>query len=55
MRTIHELEAQADGRPEIRWLIEELRVAQLAPGVLVRRGATLRNVREALAQGATSD
>ena len=32
MTTIHELEAQADGRSDVRWLIEEVRVAQLAPG-----------------------
>jgi len=31
------------------WLIEELRVAQLAPGPLVRPGATVKRVREALA------
>jgi ATP-dependent helicase HrpA len=51
MATIHELEAQAGGRPDVRWLIEEVRVAQLAPGENVRPGATVRRVREALAAG----
>jgi ATP-dependent helicase HrpA len=51
MATIHELEAQAGGRPELRWLIEEVRVAQLAPGAYVRAGATVKRVREALAVG----
>jgi len=49
MATIHELEAEAAGRPDLRWLLEEVRVAQLAPGPLVRSGATVRRVREALA------
>ena len=31
------------------WLIEEVRVAQLAPGAHVRPGATVKRVREALA------
>ena len=51
MATIHELEAETAGRPDLRWLIEELRVAQLAPGPHVRAGATVRRVREALAVG----
>jgi hypothetical protein len=51
MATIHELEAEASRRPDLRWLIEELRVAQLAPGTLVRPGATVKRVREALAAG----
>ena len=53
MAMIHglEAEAQAAGRlRELRWLLEELRVTQLAPGPLVRPGATVRRVREALAQ-----
>ena len=49
MATIHELEAQAAGRRDVRWLIEEVRVAQLAPGAHVRPGATVKRVREALA------
>jgi ATP-dependent helicase HrpA len=49
MAAIHELEAQAVGRRDVIWLIEELRVAQLAPGPLVRPGATVKRVREALA------
>ena len=49
MATIHELEAQANGRPDVRWLIEEVRVTQLAPGDYVRPGATVKRVREALA------
>ena len=49
--TIHELEAQAAGRSDVMWLIEELRVAQLAPGAHVRKGATVKRVREALAVG----
>jgi ATP-dependent helicase HrpA len=52
MATIHALEAQAAGRGDLAWLIEELRVTQLAPGPYVRPGATLKRVREALAQGA---
>jgi ATP-dependent helicase HrpA len=51
MAEIHELEAQAAGRSDVMWLIEELRVAQLAPGPYVRPGATVRRVREALAVG----
>lgn len=49
MATIHELEAQAAGRRDVLWLLEELRVAQFAAGPLVRPGATLKRVREALA------
>lgn len=51
MATIHELEAAADGRPDLRWLLEEVSVAQLAPGGYVRPGATAKRVREALAAG----
>ena len=51
MATIHQLEAQAAGRPDLRWLIEEVRVAQLAPGDYVRPGATVKRAREALAAG----
>jgi ATP-dependent helicase HrpA len=51
MAAIHELEAQAAGRSDVQWLIEEVRVAQLAPGAHVRRGATVKRVREALATG----
>ena len=51
MATIHELEAQAAGRSDAMWLIEEVRVAQLAPGAHVRPGATIKRVREALAVG----
>jgi ATP-dependent helicase HrpA len=49
MAAIHELEAQAAGRSDVMWLLEEMRVAQLAPGVHVRPGATVKRVREALA------
>jgi ATP-dependent helicase HrpA len=49
MATIHALEAQAAGRSDATWLIEEVRVAQLAPGVHVRPGATVKRVREILA------
>ena len=49
MAAIHELEAQAAGRSDVMWLIEEVRVAQLAPGPHVRPGATVKRVREALA------
>ena len=48
MAEIHELEAQAAGRGDLTWAIEEVRVAQLAPGARVRPGATVRRVREAL-------
>ncbi len=51
MATIHGLEAQAAGRSDAMWLIEEVRVAQLAPGAMVRPGATVKRVREALAVG----
>jgi ATP-dependent helicase HrpA len=51
MATIHELEAQASGRADLRWLLEEVRVAQLAPGAHVRPGATVKRVRDALAVG----
>jgi ATP-dependent helicase HrpA len=51
MAAIHELEAQAAGRSDVMWLIEEVRVAQLAPGPLVRPGATVKRVREALVAG----
>ena len=50
MAAIHELEAQAAGRSDVMWLIEEVRVAQLAPGPHVRPGATVKRVREALAR-----
>jgi ATP-dependent helicase HrpA len=49
MATIHALEAEATGRRDVMWQIEEVRVAQLAPGTLVRPGATVKRVREALA------
>jgi hypothetical protein len=49
MAAIHELEAEAAGRGGVHWLIEELRVAQLAPGPHVRPGATVKRVRDALA------
>ncbi|MGO9954441.1 MAG: DUF3418 domain-containing protein, partial [Solirubrobacteraceae bacterium] len=49
MAAIHELEAQAAGRSDVMWLIQEVRVAQLAPGAHVRPGATVKRVREALA------
>jgi ATP-dependent helicase HrpA len=51
MAAIHELEAQAAGRSDVMWLIEEMRVAQLAPGAHARPGATVKRVREALAVG----
>jgi ATP-dependent helicase HrpA len=49
MAAIVELEAEAAGRPDVIWLIEEIRVAQLAPGAHVRPGATVKRLREALA------
>jgi ATP-dependent helicase HrpA len=49
MAVIHQLETEAGMRPDLVWLIEELRVAQLSPGPHVRPGATIRRVREALA------
>jgi ATP-dependent helicase HrpA len=49
MAAIHQLEAQAAGRPDVTWLLEEVRVAQFAPGPLVRPGSTVKRVREALA------
>jgi ATP-dependent helicase HrpA len=50
MAEIHDLEAQAAGRSDVMWLIEEVRVGQLAPGVYVRPGGTVKRVREALAR-----
>ena len=50
LAAIHELEAQAAGRSDVMWLIEEVRVAQLAPGAYVRPGGTVKRVREALAR-----
>jgi ATP-dependent helicase HrpA len=52
MAQIHELEAQAAERSDARWLIEEVRIALLAPGPYVRPGATVKRVREALAKSA---
>jgi ATP-dependent helicase HrpA len=49
MAVIHGLEAQAAGRPDVMWLIQELRVSQLAPGKYERPGGTVKRVREALA------
>jgi ATP-dependent helicase HrpA len=51
MATIHELESEAEHRRDLLWLLEELRVTQLAAGEYVRPGATVRRVREALAAG----
>jgi ATP-dependent helicase HrpA len=48
MAAIHELEAEAAGRSDVMWLIEEVRVAQLAPGEHIRPGATIKRVHEAL-------
>ncbi|HET9073059.1 MAG TPA: ATP-dependent RNA helicase HrpA [Solirubrobacteraceae bacterium] len=53
MAVIHDLETQAEGREDLRWLLQELRVAQLAPGPAVRPGATVKRVREALLAGPT--
>ena len=53
MAVIHELEAEGAGRSDVMWLLEEVRVAELAPGPLVRKGATVRRVREALAGAST--
>jgi hypothetical protein len=65
MRTIHELEAAYAGRLadwpagtpkppglyEVRWLLEELRVAQLAPALApAGRPVTPKQVRRAIAQ-----
>ena len=50
MAAIQELQTQAAGRSDVLWLIEEVRVAQLSPGVNVRPGATVKRVREALAK-----
>jgi ATP-dependent helicase HrpA len=50
MAAIHALEAEAAGRNDVNWLIEELRIAELAPGPLVRPGATFKHVRAALAR-----
>jgi ATP-dependent RNA helicase HrpA len=49
MAEIRGLEAEAAGHSDAWWLIQELRVTQLAPGPLVRPGVTVKRVREALA------
>ena len=49
MAAIHELEEEATGRADVIWLLEEVRVAQFAPGPLVRPGATVKHFRQALA------
>ncbi len=49
MVAIHKLEAEASGRGDVIWLIEELRVSQLAPGPYVRPGATVKRVLAAIA------
>ena len=51
MAAIHQMEAQAAGRHDVMWLVEEVRVAQLAPGPHVRPGATVKRVHQALAIG----
>jgi ATP-dependent helicase HrpA len=51
MRTIRSLEEQAASHPdapELRWKLEELRVAQFAPG-LARRGVSVKRIRRELA------
>ncbi len=50
MAEIHELEERADGRVDLAWLLEEVRVAQFAPGPLVRPGSTIKRLRGALAR-----
>jgi ATP-dependent RNA helicase HrpA len=49
MAEIQELEAEAAGRSDLMWLLEEVRVTQFAPGPYVRRGATVKHARDALA------
>ncbi|MBO0767983.1 MAG: ATP-dependent RNA helicase HrpA [Solirubrobacterales bacterium] len=48
MAVITDLERQAAGCPEIMWMLQEVRVAQLAPGQYARPGASLKAVRAAL-------
>ncbi|WP_249012286.1 ATP-dependent RNA helicase HrpA [Conexibacter sp. DBS9H8] len=50
MANVQALEAQAAGRPELRWLVEEVRVTQLVPGSLARPGASLKRLRQLLAE-----
>jgi ATP-dependent helicase HrpA len=54
MRSIHELEslhAAAGYRPvEVRWLLEELRVAQFAQGLGVKGPVSAKRIRRALAE-----
>ena len=66
MRTIHELESAYEGRLadwpaaspkppqlyEVRWMLEELRVAQFAPALGVRGGqpVSAKRIRRAIAQ-----
>lgn len=49
MVVVHELETQAAGRADLIWQLEELRVAQFAPGPYVRPGATVKRIRQTLA------
>jgi ATP-dependent helicase HrpA len=53
MRAINELEALYRDRdrrpPEVRWMLEELRVAQFAQGLGVRGEVSAKKIRRALA------
>ena len=48
MHAIHELEALAKGRPDVRWMIEELRVAQFAQALGVKDQVSAKKIRRAL-------
>jgi ATP-dependent helicase HrpA len=55
MRTIHELEQAYERRraaggplPEVRWLLEELRVSQFAQGLGTRQPVSAKRIRRLL-------
>jgi ATP-dependent helicase HrpA len=52
MNAIHELEAEVDaaGRRDLRWMTEELRVVQFAPGAGTREGISAKRIRRALVE-----
>ena len=52
MRTIHGLEAELarNPRPDVAWLLEELRVSQFAQGLGTREQVSAKRIRRLLAQ-----
>jgi ATP-dependent helicase HrpA len=48
MTAIHELEALAKDRPDVRWMIEELRVTHFAQGLAIRDAPSAKRIRREL-------